>query len=93
MLLAAVVLTCNPDLVIKLSSLLAILMLKRTGGVQTRIELAHGLDMRKLAILRRAVCTIATQRHGWMAEWTSRICAVWKELAVLFGLMGKLLCW
>lgn len=82
----------DPDLVLKLSTLLALLMLESTSGVQAWVELALGLHVGKLAALVLAICAVAAERCRWVTEWTALVGAVWEELAVRLGGVSLPLC-
>jgi len=83
--------TRGPNLILKLPPLLALGMLECTGRIQTRVELAHGLNVSELAVWSSAVGTVSTQWHGRVLERAVRVRAIREELAVLLSLKYNLL--
>ena len=68
-------------------SFLALGVLVGARGVETRIELARCLNMRKLAPFGRAICAIPAKRHRGMFEVAVGVGTMREELAQLFGLV------
>lgn len=79
----------GPHLVLE-DALLALLVGVRAVGVLARVEPALDLDVRELAALGGAACSVAAEGHVRVPEGALRVVTVREELAVLFSLVRQL---
>jgi hypothetical protein len=76
----------SPDFMIECTLLLTFIVLICAVRVQTRVKFAFDFGVGKMATWAGAFWAVAAERHIRMLERTSRISAIWIELALRVNL-------